>query len=65
MTQNKLRPCAITCRVAAHLFKFRRDQMGCTGVIMVNADRILLDSNVAKETDYRLYLNPKYVETGP
>ena len=30
---------------------------------MVNADRILLDSNVAKEADYRLYLNPKYVET--
>ena len=38
--------------------------MGCIRVVLVNADRILLDSNVAKEADYRLYLTPKYVETG-
>ena len=32
---------------------------------MVNADRIWLDGKVASEPDYRLYLTPKYVETGP
>ena len=32
---------------------------------MVDVDRILLDSNVAKGADYCLYLTPKYVETGP
>ena len=31
---------------------------------MVDVDRILLDSNVAKGADYCLYLTPKYVETG-
>jgi len=39
--------------------------MGCIGVIMVNADRIWLDGKVAPGPDYRLYLTPKYVETGP
>ena len=34
------------------------------GVIMVNADRIWLDGKVAPGPDYRLYLTPKYVETG-
>ena len=34
------------------------------GVIMVNADRIWLDGNIAPGPDYRLYLTPKYVETG-
>ena len=34
-------------------------------MIMVNADRILVDSNVVKVTGYRLYLIPKYVETEP
>ena len=33
-------------------------------MIMVDLDRILLDSNVAKGADYRSYLTPKYVETG-
>ena len=37
--------------------------MGCIRVIMVNADRILLDSNVVKETDNNLHLTPKYFET--
>ena len=37
--------------------------MGCVRVIMVNADRILLDSNVVKETVNNLYLTPKYFET--
>ncbi|MEC8109299.1 MAG: DM13 domain-containing protein [Pseudomonadota bacterium] len=35
------------------------------GVIMVNADRIWLDGKLAPGPDYRLYLTPKYVETGP
>ena len=35
------------------------------GVIMVDADRIWLDGKVAPRLDYRLYLAPKYVETGP
>ena len=35
------------------------------GVVMVNADRIWLDGKVAPGPDYRLYLAPKYVETGP
>jgi len=35
------------------------------GMIMVNADRIWLDGKVAPGPDYRLYLTPKYVETGP
>ena len=34
------------------------------GLIMVNADRIWLDGKVAPRPDYRLYLTPKYVETG-
>ena len=34
------------------------------GVIMVNADRIWLDGKIAPGPDYRLYLTPKYVETG-
>ena len=34
------------------------------GVIVVNADRIWLDGKVAPGPDYRLYLTPKYVETG-
>ena len=34
------------------------------GVIMVNADRIWLDGKIASGPDYRLYLTPKYVETG-
>ena len=38
--------------------------MGLIRVIIVDVDRILLDSNVAKGADYRLYLIPKYVETG-
>ena len=33
-------------------------------MIMVNADRIWLDGKVAPRPDYRLYLTPKYVETG-
>ena len=41
-----------------------RGQMGCIGVIMVNADRIWLDGKIAPGPDYRLYLTPKYVETG-
>ena len=39
--------------------------MDCIGLIMVNADRIWLDGMVAPGSDYRLYLTPKYVETGP
>ena len=35
------------------------------GVIMVNADRIWLDGKIAPGPDYRLYLTPKYVATGP
>ena len=35
------------------------------GVVMVNADRIWLSGRVAPGPDYRLYLTPKYVETGP
>ena len=34
------------------------------GVIMVNADCIWLDGKIALGPDYRLYLTPKYVETG-
>ena len=34
------------------------------GVIMGNADCIWLDGKVAPGPDYRLYLAPKYVETG-
>lgn len=34
-------------------------------MIMVNADGIRLDGKVAPGLDYRLYLTPKYVETGP
>ena len=34
-------------------------------MIMVNADGIWLDGKVAPGRDYRLYLTPKYVETGP
>ena len=34
-------------------------------MIMVDVDLILLDSNVGKGADYRLYLTPKYVETEP
>ena len=37
--------------------------MGYIRVIMANADRILLDSNVVKETVNNLYLTPKYFET--
>ncbi len=33
-------------------------------VIMVNADCIWLDGKIAPGPDYRLYLTPKYVETG-
>ena len=35
------------------------------GVVMVNTDRIWLGGKVALGPDYRLYLAPKYVETGP
>ena len=34
------------------------------GVIMANADRIWLDGEISPGPDYRLYLIPKYVETG-
>ena len=34
------------------------------GVIMANADQIWLDSEISPGPDYRLYLTPKYVETG-
>ena len=33
-------------------------------LIMVNADRVWLDGKTAPGPDYRLYLTPKYVETG-
>ena len=33
-------------------------------MIMVNSDRIWLDGKVVPGLDYRLYLTPKYVETG-
>ena len=39
-------------------------QMGCIGVIMANADQIWLDGEISPGPDYRLYLVPKYVETG-
>ena len=38
--------------------------MGCIGVIMANADQIWLDGEISPGPDYRLYLIPKYVETG-
>ena len=34
------------------------------GVIMANSDQIWLDSEISPGPDYRLYLTPKYVETG-
>jgi hypothetical protein len=34
------------------------------GVIMANADQIWLDGEISPGPDYRLYLTPKYVETG-
>ena len=34
------------------------------GVIMANADRFWLDGEISPGPDYRLYLIPKYVETG-
>ena len=34
------------------------------GVIMANADQIWLDGEISPGPDYRLYLIPKYVETG-
>ena len=34
------------------------------GVIIVNVDRLWLDGKIAPGPDYRLYLTPKYVETG-
>lgn len=34
------------------------------GVIMANADRIWLGGEISPGPDYRLYLIPKYVETG-
>ena len=34
------------------------------GVIMANADHIWLDGEISPGPDYRLYLIPKYVETG-
>jgi len=34
------------------------------GTVMVNADRIWLDGEISPGPDYRLYLTPKYVETG-
>ena len=34
------------------------------GVIMANADRIWSDGEISPGPDYRLYLIPKYVETG-
>lgn len=34
------------------------------GVIMANADHIWLDGEISPGPDYRLYLLPKYVETG-
>ena len=63
--QHRWRPCATNFCIAAYLSGICRDQMGCIRVIMVDADRIFLDSNVVKGADYRLYLIPKYVETGP
>ena len=62
--QHLWRPCATTCRVAAHLSGIFWDQMDSIRVIMVDVDRIFLYSNVATGADYRLYLTPKYVETG-
>lgn len=38
--------------------------MGCIGVIMANADQIWLDGEISTGPDYRLYLIPKYAETG-
>ena len=34
------------------------------GMIMANADQIWLDGEISPGPDYRLYLIPKYVETG-
>ena len=34
------------------------------GVIMANADQIWLNSEISPGPNYRLYLTPKYVETG-
>jgi hypothetical protein len=34
------------------------------GVIMANADQIWLDGEISPGPDYRLYLTPKYAETG-
>ena len=34
------------------------------GVIMANADQIWLDGEISPGPDYRLYLTPKYVDTG-
>ena len=63
---------ASDCGLVRQLVASRHICLGFAGirwaalmVIMVNADRILLDSNVAPGPDYRLYLTPKYVETGP
>ena len=33
-------------------------------MIMANADKIWLDGEISPGPDYRLYLTPKYVETG-
>ena len=49
---------------AAFLSGICRGQLDCFEVIMLNADRISLDGKVAPRPDYRLYLTPKYVETG-
>jgi hypothetical protein len=41
------------------------DGLHCVdGVIMANADQIWLDGEISPGPDYRLYLTPKYVETG-
>ena len=41
------------------------DGLHCVdGVTMANADQIWLDGEISPGPDYRLYLTPKYVETG-
>ena len=63
----RLQPC-LKCASCAGTFV--RDLLGSDGlhrgdgVIMGNADCIWLDGKIAPGPDYRLYLTPKYVETG-
>ena len=37
----------------------------CCEILCEVGDRIRFDSKIAPGDDYRLYLTPKYVETGP